>query len=275
MRANRGRPAAEEGDRSSSRFERHERWIVGATAVGAVLGGWEWVGRSGLVDALFLSTPTAIVATAVEMAGTGELSEHLAASGTEFFAGYLLAVLTAVPLGLLAGWYARLNYALDPFLSALYATPRVALLPLIILWAGVGLWSKILVVFLGAFFPICMSTLAGVRTVDPSHLRVARSFLAGDAHVFRTVILPASVPFLVAGLRLGVGRALVGVVVGELYAASAGVGFMIALAASTFRTDRLFVGIAIIGAFGVLCNEVLSRLERRVELWRPRVGASV
>jgi NitT/TauT family transport system permease protein len=195
------------------------------------------------------------------------------ASGAEFALGFLLAAGTAVPVGLAAGWYRRLGFVLDPFVAALNATPRIALMPLIVLWVGIGLWSKVAVIFLGAFFPICVSTFSGVRTVSDVHVKVARSFLAGDAHLFRTIVLPSCVPFIVAGLRLGVGRALVGVVVGELYGASAGLGFLIAMAGSTFQTDRVFVGIGVIAAFGIVCNELLARAEARFERWRPQTGA--
>ena len=252
---------------------RHERALLGSAAVGTFLLAWEFASRTSLVNPLFVSSPTAIAATGARMWSTGELMEHVRASGVEFALGYLLAAGSAVPLGLAAGWYRRLGFVLDPFLAAFYATPRVALMPLVVLWVGIGIWSKVAVIFLGAFFPICVSTLAGVKTVSDVHVRVARSFQAGEAHLFRTIVLPSCVPFILAGLRLGVGRALVGVVVGELYGASAGLGFLIAMAGATFQTDRVFVGIGVIAAFGILCNELLARAEARVEGWRPPVGA--
>ncbi len=252
---------------------RHERVLLGAAAVAAFVAGWEAVSRSGLVNPLFLSSPAGIGRAALRMAASGELVEHLRASGPEFLLGYALALLTAVPLGLLAGWYSRLHAVLDPFLATFYATPREALLPVIVLWLGIGLASKIALVFLGGFFPICINAIAGARAVDPAHLRVARSYGAGEARIFRTIVVPSSVPFILAGLRLGVGRALVGVVVAELFAAAAGIGFLIGMAGSTFQTDRVFVGIVVLAVFGLLCNEALSRLERRFERWRPRAGA--
>jgi ABC-type nitrate/sulfonate/bicarbonate transport system permease component len=259
----------------STLYLRHERLILGCVAVAFALSLWEGVGRSGVVNPIFLSSPSTIAATGYEMAMSGELSRHLMISGKEFFLGYSMAVLTAIPLGLLGGWYRRLNYVLDPFISALYVTPRVALLPLIVLWLGVGILSKVAVIFLGAFFPICINTIAGVRTVDRSHIMVARSFGGDNLHVLKTIIFPTCVPFMLAGLRLAVGRGLVGVVVGEFYAASAGIGFLITVAGATFQTDKVFVGIAIIAAFGLICNEFLSRAERRVERWRPMVDSAL
>ncbi len=258
----------------STFYLRHERLVLGCAAVAFALGLWEVVGRSGTVNPIFLSSPSAIAATGYKMTVSGELSQHLLVSGKEFLLGYFMAVLTAIPLGLLVGWYRRLNYVLDPFLSALYVTPRVALLPLIVLWLGVGILPKVAVIFLGAFFPICINTIAGVRTVDRSHIMVARSFGGDNLHLLKTIVFPSCVPFMLAGLRLAVGRALVGVVVGEFYAASAGVGFLITVAGASFQTDKVFVGIAIIAAFGMMCNEILSRAERRVEKWRPAVDSA-
>lgn len=265
-------PALEEDP--DTRDRGRERLMFGGLAVALVLLAWEAVGRSGVVPRLFVSAPTAVVAAGARMWASGELGAHLRASGVEFLGGYLLAVVTAVPLGLAAGWYRRLNHTLDPFLAALNATPRIALLPLLVLWVGVGLWSKVAVIFLGAFFPICLTAIAGVRTVSRTHLEVARSFAATEAHVFRTIVVPTCAPFIVSGLRLGIGRGLVGVVVAELYGASAGIGFMINLAGSTFQTDKVFVGIAILAGFGIVTNELLLLAERRIERWRPRVGAA-
>jgi ABC-type nitrate/sulfonate/bicarbonate transport system permease component len=252
-----------------------ERLLLGVLSVGFFLAGWEIVARTGAIHPIFISSPTAVAAAARRLWASGELARHVAASGTEFLIGCLLATAIAVPLGLAAGWYRRLNYVLDPFLAAFNATPRIALLPLIILWVGLGLWAKVLVVFLSAFFPICMTTIGGVRTVSAAHLEVARSFGARDAHLFRTIVLPSCLPFILSGLRVGVGRGLVGVIVAELYGASVGIGFLINLAGSMFQTDTVFVGIALLAGFGLLLNEILRRAERRVERWRPPVGAAL
>jgi len=251
-----------------------ERAILGVASVAAVLLAWEWVAARELVPLVFISSPMRIAKAAVELASSGDLWNDLRVSGIEFFVGYAMSVAVGIPLGIATGWYRRLFYLLDPFISGLYATPRVALLPLIIIWVGIGIWSKIVVVFLGAVFPILINTLAAVRTTDERLLRAARSFGADDLQVFRTIVLPSSVPFILTGLRLGVGRALVGVVVGELYAATAGIGFLITVAGASFQTDKVFVGILIIAAAGMVSMEVLSRLERRFEKWRPRVGAA-
>ena len=258
-------PTSEDGGR--------ERLLVGTIAVGLFLAGWEIIARTGAIHPLFISSPTQIAAAAKRLWLSGDLSRHVVVSGAEFLAGCFLAAAVGVPVGLATGWYRRLNYVLDPFLAGFYATPRIALLPLIVLWMGFGFWSKAAIVFLSAVFPICMTTIAGVRTISAAHVELARSFAAREAYVFRTIVIPSCVPFILAGLRLGIGRGLVGVVVAELYGASAGIGFLINLAGSTFQTDMVFVGIALLACLGLAFSELLRHAERRVERWRPPVGA--
>jgi len=252
-----------------------ERAVLGAAAVAAALVGWEVAGRMRLVDPLFISAPSRIVAAGIELFAEGGIWNDIRVSGIEFLAGFALSVLVGIPVGLVTGWYRRVAYVLDPFVNALYATPRVALLPLVVIWLGIGIWSKIAIVFLGAVFPVLLSTYSGVRTTDARLLRAARSFGADDLQVFRTLILPGSVPFIITGLRLGVGRALIGVVVGELYAAQAGIGFLISVAGNQFQTDKVFVGVFLIAFVGVASMEILTRLERRFDRWRPAVGSEI
>jgi NitT/TauT family transport system permease protein len=146
---------------------------------------------------------------------------------------------------------------------------------MIIIWFGIGIWSKVAIVFLGAFFPICINSLAGVRTVDEELIKAGRSFGANDMRIFKTVVLPSSVPFVLTGLRLGVGRGLVGIVAGELFAATAGIGYLINVAGATFQTAKVFVGIIIICGFGMFLVDMLTRLERKFDRWRPQVGSAV
>jgi NitT/TauT family transport system permease protein len=157
--------------------------------------------------------------------------------------------------------------------TTFYATPRVALIPLLLIWFGIGISSKIAVVFLGAVSPVLIATTAGMRNLDESLLQAARSFGANDRQIFTTVALPSSVPFILAGLKLAVGRALSGVVVAELVAAQAGIGYMMAKAGATFRTDRVMVGVLIIARAGVASIELLRRVEERYQAWRPQSQA--
>jgi ABC-type nitrate/sulfonate/bicarbonate transport system permease component len=253
-------------------YLKHENWLLGSIAVLIFLAMWEIVVRAGWVNPLFTSSPTRILKTGITMFSSGSIYNDLKISGIEFLWGYLLAILVGVPLGILMGWYRRINAILDPFVSALYATPRIALLPLIIIWFGIGIASKIAIIFLGAVFPILVNTITGMRTVDAHFIKTARSFGASDLQIFRTVSLPASVPLVLTGLRLGLGHALIGIVVGELYAATAGIGFLITVAGATFQTDKVMVGIIVIAAAGVVLAECIRWVEKRFESWRPKVN---
>ena len=253
----------------------HEKKLLGGVAVALFLCAWELTGRTWqLVNPMFMSSPSLIWNAAVQMFGSGEIWNDLRVSGIEFFWGYLLSVAVGVPLGIACGWYKKASYIFDPFINSLYSTPRVALLPLVIIWLGIGIISKVGIIFLGAVFPIMINARDGVKTTPYNLLNAARSFGASEWQLFRCVVLPSTVPFILSGLRLGVGRALVGVMVGELYAATAGIGFMITVAGATFQTDKVFVGVLIFAIAGMISMELLGRLEKRFNKWRPSVGAA-
>jgi NitT/TauT family transport system permease protein len=252
-------------------WKRHEKWLLGTISMTLFLAFWETAVALQWVNPLFTSSPSRIVRAAFEMFADGSIIEHIEVSAHEFVVGYGLAVIIGVPLGILMGWYSRIDAVLEPFVSALYATPRIALLPLILIWLGIGIASKIAIVFLGAVFPIVVNTVTGVRTVEADFIKVARSFGCNDRQLFWTVVLPASVPMLLAGLRLGLGHALVGIVVGEMYGATKGLGFLIATAGARFQTDQVMVGIILIAGAGVVLTELLRAIERRFERWRPNV----
>jgi NitT/TauT family transport system permease protein len=253
----------------------HEKKILGGSAVILFLLAWELVGGVWqLVNPMLMSSPSLIFNAAVQLFASGEIWNDLRVSGIEFFWGYILSVAVGTPFGIAVGWYKRLSYLFDPFINALYSTPRVALLPLVIIWLGIGIISKVGIIFLGAVFPIMINARDGVKTTPYNLLNAARSFGASEWQLFRSVVFPATVPFLISGLRLGVGRALIGVMVGELYAATAGIGFMITVAGATFQTDKVFVGVLIFAISGMISMELLSRLERRFDKWRPKVGAA-
>jgi ABC-type nitrate/sulfonate/bicarbonate transport system permease component len=256
------------GDRSLPRVRRAEDRFVGVLSVGSVILLWEIVARARLVNPLFTSSPSQVAGAAFEMFADGSIYEHLWVSSLEFAAGYGLAVAIGVPLGVMAGWSRRVAAALEPLTSAFYATPRIALFPLLLIWFGIGLGSKIAVVFLGAVLPVLVNAAAGVASADANLVRVARAFGATEREVLMTVALPASVPTLLAGMRLGVSQALVGIVVGEMSGASQGIGFIIVQAGARFQTDRLMAGVALIAAAGIGLNAALSRAERRFERWR-------
>lgn len=257
-----------EGGPSRSLWARHENMLLGLVAVVAFMFFWEFSVVWGWANPLFTSAPTRIIKAGAAMVRDGSIWNDLAVSGLEFALGYGLAVVVGVPLGILMGWYRRFNALLEPFVNALYATPRIALMPLIIIWFGVDMTSKVAIIFLSTVFPILVNTMTGVRTIDRDFIKVARSFGATDGQLFLTVALPSSVPNLLTGLRLGLGHALIGIVVGEMYGASAGIGYMMQMAGATFQTDRVMVGIIIIAAAGMALTQVLKMIENRFEMWR-------
>jgi len=261
--------AADRLDDRASFYEKHEHKILAAFGLLVFLVFWELLPALGLVRPIFTSSPTRIVAAAWWLAANG-LWNDILVSAAEFGMGFAMAVLIGVPLGVLLGWYDRWRAILNPYISTLYVTPRVAFLPLLILWLGIGFATKVTVVFLGAVFPIVINVIAGMRTIDETLLMCARSFGAKDRHIFVSLALPSCVPFMVAGLRIGVGRALVGVVVAEMVASSEGIGHMMSKAGSMFQTDRVFVGIILIALFGYTVTSFLNRLERHFECWRPQ-----
>jgi ABC-type nitrate/sulfonate/bicarbonate transport system permease component len=250
-------------------WARYEKGFLGTISIVLFLAFWETSVLLQWVNPLFTSSPSRIVRAAADMFADGSIWYDLQISGLEFLVGYGMAVVIGVPLGILMGWYSRLNAVLEPFVSALYATPRIALLPLVMIWFGIGIMSKIAIVFLGAIFPILVNTITGVRTIDADFVKVARSFGASDRQLFLTVALPSSVPMLLTGLRLGLGHALVGIVVGEMYGATHGLGFLIAVSGARFQTDKVMVGIILIATAGILLAELLRQIERRFERWRP------
>jgi NitT/TauT family transport system permease protein len=228
---------------------------------------WESVTTLGWVDPFFISSPSGIVKAAVWLFQHG-LWNDIAVSLTEFTLGLSLAILLGIFTGMFLGWYRTMDAMFEPFITMLNAMPRVALLPLIILWLGIGIESKVAAVFLGAFFPIAITVMKGVKTVDENLLMCAKSFNAKDRQLFTTLVLPTSVPFIVAGLHLAVGRGLVGVVIGELLASQAGVGHMIMVSSATFQVDKMFVGILLLAGFGYILTELLKQVEKIFDSWR-------
>ena len=266
------------GVADASKFYRfylnQEKKILGTIAVVLFLVVWELVGNVyQLINPMFMSAPSLIAKAGVELFRSGEIWNDLYVSGVEFAWGFALSVVVGIPFGIGIGWYKKMAYIFDPFINAMNATPRVALLPLIIIWLGIGILSKIGIIFIGAVFPLMINTRDGVKTTPITLVDAARSFGASQWQIFKSVVVPSTVPFVLTGLRLAVGRSLIGVFVGELYAATAGIGFMITVAGATFQTDKVFVGILIFIITGLIATDILDRIERRFDEWRPKVGA--
>jgi ABC-type nitrate/sulfonate/bicarbonate transport system permease component len=248
-------------------------WIAGVSAVIIFFGIWETVTRLGFVDSMFLCSVSAIIVEAFRIFFvTGEIYHHLYVSFVEFAAGLTIAIAIGIPLGLGMGRYPGFRAVMEPFVTALYSTPRVALIPLLILWLGIGLTAKIFFVFLGAVFPIIINAQTGVENADPALVEAATSMRATERQIFLKIMLPAALPLIIAGLRLAVGVALIMVVVGEMYASTAGVGFFIMRAGATYDTPKAFVGILIFTVTGLTLTRFIRYLENRIAPWRSTGG---
>jgi len=250
----------------NSNLSRYEKLLVLVTTI-IFLGIWELLSSSKMVDPFFISSPSRIITSAQWLFANG-LWNDIRVSLAEFLWGMALAIFLGVILGWALGWYRTLSVMIEPFITMMNAAPRVALLPLFILWLGIGIESKIAAVFMGAFFPIVFTVMKGVRTIDKGLFELARSFGANDVQVFTTLAIPSSVPYIMTGLHIAVGRGLVGVVIGELLAAQAGIGFMMSRASSTFQTDKVFVGLVLLTGFGYMLTEILKMIDKYFESWR-------
>ncbi len=255
------------------RWKRYEATIIGTIAVALFMAVWQGIAMVRIVPVLFLPGPTDTADALVKLFTDPRQNiwADLGTSGFEFATGYVGASVVGLLLGVGMGWYTRMQYALDPFVNFLYATPRVVLIPLFIIWFGIDWQSKVAVIFLGALFPMIINTMAGVRNTDAALLRVARSFGASETLVFQRVVFPGAVPFILTGLRLGVGHALTGVVVAELVAARHGIGKLISDFGTTFQTPKEFAAIMFIAGTGVALTWLLQRVENRFQSWRPQI----
>ena len=240
--------------------------VIRVTTVGVFLLVWEVYGRS--LNPIFLSYPLAILSAAVELITSGELLAALLKSLQGLAIGFSLAVVVGITLGILMGRYRTLYYALDPFVVALYATPGVALIPLIMLWFGLGLQAKIVIIFEACFFPIVLNTFAGVRNVSRANVDVARAYGASERQILRLVLLPSALPFIMAGIRLAVGRGVIGMVVAEFFTSLSGIGSLIIIYSNAFATAKLFVPVITLSLLGVSLTALAQHLERRMAPWK-------
>jgi NitT/TauT family transport system permease protein len=229
---------------------------------------WELGARFLVKSTLIIVPPSLVVASFLELMEKGELQAHVYVTGVEFVAGFGLAAAVGVVMGIAIGVSDATRDYLEPWLSALYATPVVAFAPLFVVWMGIGLSSKVAVAFLLAVLPIIINTSAGIRTTDQNLVDVARSFSASRGQTFLKILIPYALPFIIAGLRLGVGRAIIGVVVGEFFGTRAGLGYLILTSSQLFDTSALFVAVVILAGTGILSVIGLQKVERWLAPWR-------
>ena len=244
-------------------WERRAFYRYGFVAL--ILAVWEITGP--FISPIFFTYPSKIATAFVELTASGELPHFLGQSLEVLFYGLLLAVVVGIPLAVAMARVRRLDWALDLPINALYATPMVALVPILVLWFGIYLKAKIIVVFLFAVFPILINTYQGVRECDKGLLEVARSYRSSVWLVWRDVLLPFALPYITAGVRLAIGRGLVGMVIAEFYTTITGLGFMITRYANVFEMDKTFVPVIVLMVLGVSLTSVLKLLERRIAPW--------
>jgi len=232
-----------------------------------ILVAWELLSRF-VIPPRFLPPPSAIAVAFYDMTISGELPRQLWQTASVLLVGFTLAIVTGIALGVAMGTFAALRRVLDPYVNAFNAMPTVALVPLVIIWLGLEFQAKVFLTWLVAVFPIIINTQIGVANVPAAFLETARAFGCDRWQTFRRVVLHAAVPFLIAGVRLGLGKALVGVVVAEMFTALAGLGYMVVLYGNTFRTAELFVPIVVLAFLSIIITNLIYRLERRVAPWR-------
>jgi NitT/TauT family transport system permease protein len=245
-------------------------WLITTASVIFVLGAWELCGP--YIDPLFGTYPSAIIAAFWKLVGSGKLAAALADSLRPFGAGFALAILVGIPLGLLIGRFRVLEAAIGIYVTAGFAMPLVALVPLLVLWLGLGFAVKVAIIFLMSVFPICINTWLGVAAVPKTLIEVGKSFVAPDRVILRRIILPATLPYIMAGVRLAVGRAVVAMVIAEFFTSISGLGAIIQTSANNFDTATTFVPIVIIMLMAVSLNFLVGAIERWAAPWQAEIA---
>jgi NitT/TauT family transport system permease protein len=248
----------------------NERWIITTLSLAVLLLAWEWLGRD--INPVFGSYPSAIAEAFWDLVASGKLQTATLESLQPFVVGYGIAILFGIPLGLVIGRYHVAEAALGIYVTAGYAMPLVALVPLLVLWLGLGFTVKAAVVFLMSVFPICINTWLGVTAVPKSLIEVGKSFVAPNTVILRRIILPATLPYIMAGIRLAVGRAVVAMVIAEFFTTISGLGAIIINSANNFDTATMFVPIVILMVMAIGLNSLIGLIERWVAPWQAEIA---
>ena len=259
---------AEDAAPSLSFAQRYRKPLLGGLAVLLFFVLWQAVFLFVPFDPLFISKPDLVAGGFVDLLSSGALLNDLAVSAVPFFYGFTAAVVVGVTVGIVMGWRVRVGYALDPLMTVFYASPLVALAPLVVVFFGVGVFAKALLIFALSVFPFIFNAAAGVRAVDRLLINVVRSLGGREIDLYFKVIVPSVLPYIVAGARIAIGRALVGVLVGEFFAASEGIGFAIARWGDLFALDKMFACIIVVMVIAVIFTEGIRFAERAAFPWR-------
>jgi NitT/TauT family transport system permease protein len=246
---------------------RLEQWISVAVVV-VFLIVWQLLAHFELVNTLFFPPPSLIFATLFEMIVSGELVTSLAITFSRLLTGFLIGGIPGLVLGLAMGWSHRLRIVIDPFIAIVHPIPRITVLPLLIIILGIGEAPRIALIAIGTFFPMLISSMAGVRQINPIYFEVASNYGASRWHAFRRIVLPGSLPMVMAGVRLGSATALLMTVIVELFTSREGVGYIIYLAWQTFRTDDLYAGLIVVALIGISLNLINQAMTNRLVPWQ-------
>ena len=242
-----------------------QNFIIRMVSLAIFLGLWQIAAMN--VDPVLFTTPWKVAVAAVDMIWTGELWASLWPSLLVLLMGLSLAIVFGTLLGLVLARFRVLDVGLTVYITFLYSIPSVALVPLIVLWAGYETTAKVIILFLFGFFPMVINTYQGVKSVDPKLLEVGRAFRCSERQLWANIVLPGALPFIVTGIRLAVGRGMIGMVLADLYTAISGIGYLIVRTASTFQVDRMFVPIVTLGLLGVTLTALLRLAEKWVAPW--------
>lgn len=245
-------------------------WAIRVLSLAVVIAAWQIFGQR--IDPILFTTPGAIIVAGWQMILSGELWSYLWPSLVVLVVGLAISAVAGIAVGLLLARFWVADIALDMYITFLYSIPTVALVPLIVLWVGFESTAKIVILFLFAFFPLVINTYQGVKNVDPRLLEVGRAFRCSERQLWTNIVLPAALPFIVTGLRLAVGRGLIGMVLADLYTAISGIGYLIVRSASTYRVDKMFVPIVVLGVLGITLTALLRAAERWITPWTAAQG---
>jgi ABC-type nitrate/sulfonate/bicarbonate transport system permease component len=259
-------------DRPKRKLLWNPRAVVGATSIIVALLAWQALSDLGVLSKLIFSSPSDVVGAGLQEVRSAEFWQLASKSAWEFAVGFGLAAAIGLPLGVCIGWFRNFGYFLDPWINFFYSLPRIALTPLLLITFGIGQTAIIAVVFLGAIFEILLNTSNGAKVVDKRLLDVATEFGASGMRVFTGIVLPSSVPFMIVGLRLGVARALIGVIIGELFAGGTGLGQSISFASNSLQTGRVLFLTSFFLLIAIVMTESLRLVENKLGSWRNDIG---
>ncbi|HEY3309167.1 MAG TPA: ABC transporter permease [Desulfuromonadaceae bacterium] len=235
-----------------------------------IIAIWGAATKFGNIEKVILPEPLQVVETFVSLVRSGALLDHLLASFVRIMKGFALGTLAGVSVGIISGFSRRVGRLLNPTIAFIRTIPIYAWIPMLILWFGIGESSKVIAITMGVFFPVHLSTEEGIRNIDVKYIEVAKILRLGRLFVLRKAVVPAALPFIITGIRLGLARAWMVVVVAELIAATSGLGYLISDGRQLFQPDVMVVGMMTIGIAGVAMDALIGRIERRALKWRVR-----